>query len=268
MLAEVGFAVAFVLRSLLLLTSSLLFAGCGVWRPTPVPMRTLTLPAACATRPETLIVFLPGSYSLPEDYVEHGFSDRLRQRQVAADILLVDAHLGYYSERDILDRLQLDVIAPARERGYRHIWLVGISVGAYGAMLYSSSAPARSAEIDGIVAIAPYLGNRRYATSVETSGGLKSWPGATQAAPGDVDETLWRWLQTLVARPETPLYLAYGRDDRFAYSDRVLAAALPADHVFSLPGGHDWPVWESLWERLVPILPLPIDRSCAKEAAR
>lgn len=56
---------------------------------------------------------------------------------------------------------------------------------------------------------------------------------------------------------EAPLYLGYATDDRFAFSHRLLAAALPPERVFTTEGGHDWPEWTRLWRRMLPTLPLP-----------
>ena len=225
-------------------------------------MRSVSLAAGCAVAPTTLLVFLPGSYSVPEDYLSHGFVDRVRRQHVAADIALVDAHLGYYSERSILDRLRADVLVPARAHGYVDVWLVGISIGGYGALIHSATAPANEPALAGTVAIAPYLGDRRVTISVDASGSLAGWPLAA-SLPEDIDVALWQWLQRESARrPEPRLYLGYGLGDRFEYSDRMLAAALPAGHVFTAPGGHDWPVWEALWAQMLPALPLPRDASC------
>ena len=240
-----------------------LLAGCAFWQPTRVPMRMLSLPTECAQKPDTLVAFLPGSYSSPEDYVSHGFVAALQRAHVAADILLVDAHLGYYSERSILERLQQDVLAPARAAGYRHVWLVGISIGAYGALLGTAASPALNGNIDGIVAIAPYLGDRRVSISIADAGGLALWPAFAAVPPNEYDVELWRWLQAATRPPQRPaLFLGYGESDRFVYSDRLLAATLPVERVFTAPGGHDWPVWETLWQKMVPALPLPVDASC------
>lgn len=249
-------------RAVLALLAAVL-CGCGLWRPTPVPLRTVVLDAACAQRPSTLLVFLPGSYSLPEDFISHGFVDRVRRQHVAADILLVDAHLGYYTERSILERLKQDVLAPARARGYARIWLVGISVGGFGALLQAAANAEETAYIDGIVAIAPYLGERRLSASIAAAGGLSAWQAPAKPAVPIDEEGLWRWLQAHAAKPKPLLYLGYGDDDRFAASDRLLGAVLPPQRVFTAAGGHDWPVWETLWEAMLPTLPLRRDRSCA-----
>lgn len=237
--------------------------GCALWRPTRVPLRVIDRPAACATRPSTLMVFLPGSYSLPEDFESHGFIAALRRAHVAADVRLVDAHVGYYSEHSILDRLRADVLEPARAAGYRDVWLVGISIGAYGSLLYSTNAPATEPPFAGTIAIAPYLGVRSVSERVRKGGGLAAWQAPASISADEYDLALWQWLQQATrARPEPRLYLGYGRDDRFEASDRLLAAALPANHVFTAPGGHDWPAWEDVWTQMLPTLPLPRDGSC------
>jgi hypothetical protein len=50
--------------------------------------------------------------------------------------------------------------------------------------------------------------------------------------------------RTCVTRP---LYLGYGRDDRFALAYGLLAQTLSPDAVQVVPGGHDWQTWLTLW---------------------
>lgn len=242
-------------------------AGCAfVWRPTTVPLRYLAASAGCAVRPDTLLVLLPGSWSLPEDFEREGFVAAARQRHLAVDLWLVDAHVGYYRERSIVDRLAADIVEPAQARGYRHIWIGGISIGAFGALLY---AQARPAEVEGVIAIAPWLGSPQIARSVGAAGGLAAWkPSAGSTAPDDLDTPFWQGLQQQVtdvagpAKPRLPLWLGYGLADRFVASDDVLAQALPPSRVFTAEGGHDWPVWNALWPRMLAALPLPVDPAC------
>ena len=63
---------------------------------------------------------------------------------------------------------------------------------------------------------------------------------------------VWRWMvrpdaQDMLAK----LYLGYGIRDRFATTNALLGARLPATHVRSLPGGHDWRTWKRLWDAFV-----------------
>ena len=164
------------------LIAPLLLAGCALWRPAVVPMRTLLEPARCTAPADTLLVMLPGSYSLPEEFQSEGFVKIARAQHLAADLRLVDAHVRYYQNRSVIDRLAEDVIRPARAQGYRQIWLVGISIGAVGAMLYADAHPD---DVDGVVLIAPYLGTQLTADEIKRAGGLARWP-SPEVKPDDM----------------------------------------------------------------------------------
>ena len=244
-----------------------MLSACSTMRSPTVPLRTIDHPAHCAAglRPDTLMVLLPGSYSLPEEFEQEGFVRAIRRSGLAADVLLVDAHTGYYFGRTIIDRLRADVVAPALARGYRRVWLVGISIGAVGAMLY---AEARPQDVSGVVIIAPYLGTRLAAKDIRNAGGLATWRAPPFAITDDLDAGLWRWLQTQTnagaqAGSATPIYLGYGLSDRFLYNDEVLARALPRERVFTAEGGHDWPAWNDVWQRMVEALPIERNAGCA-----
>jgi pimeloyl-ACP methyl ester carboxylesterase len=239
-----------------------LLAGCATWRPAVVPVRLLIEPARCEVPVNTLLVMLPGSYSMPEEFRSEGFVKIARAHKLAADLRLVDAHVRYYQNRSVVDRLAEDVIRPARAQGYRQIWLVGISIGAVGAMLYADAHPE---EVDGVVLIAPYLGTQLTAHEIKRAGGLARWP-SPEVTPGDIDTILWHWLQGQTTSKskvkKLTLFLGYGEEDRFRYNDEVLRSALPASQVFTAPGGHDWPAWRTVWERIASVLPVPTDATC------
>ncbi|VTU17030.1 Alpha/beta hydrolase family protein [Variovorax sp. SRS16] len=249
------------MRALLAATGalSLLLGGCGLWRPAKVPMDSTLSKSSCTASAETLLVMLPGAYSRPDEFVREGFLAALDERRLAVDVLRVDAHLGYYNNGSIFERLQADVFAPARAQGYRSIWILGISVGGLGALGYAEMHPG---EIAGIVALAPYLGERLTSTEIANAGGLARWRAPAGPLSNDKGEQrLWRWLQrygTGASSPDLPpLYLGHGQSDRFAFSHQLLAAVLPPERVFTTEGGHDWPQWRRLWHRMLPTLPLP-----------
>ena len=79
------------------------------------------------------------------------------------------AGLAYVYDGSILDRLRADVIEPYRVRGYRRVWLAGISLGGFVAMGYALRHPG---QIEGIVALAPYLGRRTLVQEVAAA----DWP--------------------------------------------------------------------------------------------
>lgn len=215
-------------------------------------------------RADTLLIFLPGAFLQPAEFEREGFVSAVRERGLAADVMLVDAHVSYYYDRTFIERLHAGVIEPQRARGYRAIWLVGISIGGFGALIHEL---ARPGSIDGIVALAPYLGRRPLGAEILKAGGLRAWKAPDGPPPDDEpDRRLWPWLQQYAdpqARRMPPLYLGYGLSDRFASNHRLLADALPASHVFTTDGGHDWPQWSRLWRKVLDVLPLPVRRPAA-----
>jgi len=96
---------------------------------------------------------------------------------------------------------------------------------------------------------APYLGSHLVTSEIERAGGLTAWrPG--ELAADDEERRVWRFIQTQPAR-SLPVHLGLGRADRFAARHRLLAAALAAEQVDLVNGGHDWPTWYQLWERFL-----------------
>jgi putative esterase len=251
-------------RMLAMLPSALALPGCASWVVPPPPrLRTVVDAAPCEPRPDTLLVLLPGSLSPVEEFIEEGYVRTVREQGLAVDLRLVDASVPYYQNRSIVRRLNADVFSPGPKRGYRQTWIAGISLGAVGAMLYARDHPE---DVDGVVLIAPFLGSRLTAIDIRNAGGLKRWPAQFGDADSEIDVSLWRWLKKQVEpgnRHAIPVYLAYGESDRFAFNQKVLAAALPSSRVFTERGGHDWNAWRPLWRRVVADLPIARTRGCA-----
>jgi pimeloyl-ACP methyl ester carboxylesterase len=208
-----------------------------------------------------LVVFLPGRGDGPEDYVEHGFPEALRRAGSPCAMVGVDSHLGYYAEKSIVTRLRDDVIAPARDRGVREVWLVGISLGGLGGLLYTREHPG---EVSGLILLAPYLGEDDMIREVQDAGGLIAYspPPQPHEPPGGQSDfrSLWLFLKGY-AKPDPKLprlYLGYGRSDRFAAPNGLVAKILPPDHVFTADGGHNWRTWRKLWDQFLKSGPLPL----------
>ncbi len=221
-------------------------------------MRTHLELADSPTRADTLLVFLPGAFLPPEAFEREGFVSAVRERHLAADMLLVDANVSFFHDQTFVERLSADVIVPQRAAGYRQIWLVGISIGGFGALIHEL---ARPGAVDGIVALAPYLGRRPLGAAIHKAGGLRAWRAPEGPPPDEeLDRQLWPWLQQYAAPLATktlpPLYLGFGLADRFAANHRLLADALPDGRVFTTEGGHDWPQWSRLWRKVLDVLPL------------
>ena len=98
-------------------------------------MEVIRDPAPGAAK-HILFIMLPGATDKAQDFVDRGFIRALRERNLAVDVIAVDSHMDYYLERTIVERLHQDIVAPALTEGYEQIWLLGISLGGMGCLLY------------------------------------------------------------------------------------------------------------------------------------
>lgn len=211
-------------------------------------------------RERTLLVLLPPAFGTARDFFDHGFVAALRTRHPAVDVAAADALADHYLDQSVVEQLHAGVIAPARARGYRRLWLGGISIGGFGSLLYLER---QRASVDGLILLAPYLGSRLAVNEVLRAGGFEAW-NAPPPAHDDHERALLAWLKTALQPGSAcpPIYLGHGLDDRFAPSIALLAAALPQERVVRMPGGHDWPTWRRLWDALLDRSPFGPETLC------
>ena len=220
----------------------------------------------CPVQAPVLLVLLPGAHMTPAEMRAQGMVRAVRERGLAVDMLLPALALDHLYDGSAFDRLQHSVMQPYRARGYKRIWLAGISMGGYVAMGYAARHPG---SVEGIVAIAPYLGQPGLLQQIASAGGPAAWRARTAAdAAGDVasderddaDLQLWRWITR--RKPDAPaLYLAHGQDDRFADAQGLLAQTIAPARVRTTAGGHDWAPWRKLWADWLDLGLMP--RTCA-----
>lgn len=224
----------------------------GACFPAPLPMTSVTNaevrgPARC------LVVLLPGILDDADDFREEGMLKTLKDAPISADVVAANATFGYYRRGLMPDRLFEDVIEPARaRRDYEHTWLIGISMGGLGALL---SAQKHAEEIDGVILLAPYMGNDDTIASIKRAGDLASWtPPPPKPDPSDdFDVRLWAWLKEVQAgKAFAPdIAMGAGKDDRFRDAHALLAKGLAPGHVFWTSGGHDWGPWNRVLAQLL-----------------
>lgn len=197
-----------------------------------------------------LVVFLPGFGDDAEVFDEHGFNDALRARSLVVDTASAQATFGYYMRRTVLDRLRNDVLLPAKGAGYQQIWLVGISMGGMGVLLAMSKES--SVNIAGGLLLAPYLGDDSLLREIDRAGGLARW-SPLASVNDDYQRDVWRFLKkaTDQSASSPSIYLGAGDRDKLSFGHRILAAALPRNHVFATPGRHDWGPWGTLWAQFL-----------------
>ncbi|MEM9067626.1 MAG: alpha/beta fold hydrolase [Myxococcota bacterium] len=221
-----------------------LLSGCFLSSPTP-PLRFLdhtTSPAQA----RGLVVFLHGLGDNAASFERYGLVETARE--YGWDSIAVGSHFGFYRSFSIVDRLEQDIIGPATRMGYRKIWIVGVSMGGFGALSYAQAHPE---DIDGVVLFAPFLGEPAVVDEIREQG-LNEWRGAMPDEDGRPRQTakIWRWVRAQIESRETPIYLGYGTEDRGAESHAVLANELPEEWVVRRPGVHKWTTWAPLSETL------------------
>jgi pimeloyl-ACP methyl ester carboxylesterase len=205
-------------------------------------MRTLCEPAQAGVTAGTRLLLLPAAYTGPEDFVQAGFVRAVRERHLPLDLVFAEVNLQHLTDRTILRRIRHELVLPARALGCRSIWICGISLGGFIGLAFAER---YTPEIDGLCLLAPYLGNHIITGEIERANGVATWqPG--EPAPDDDERRVWRFIKSHGNHPVS-IRLGYGREDRFANSHRMMAAALSPADVRVVPGGHEWPVWAQLW---------------------
>lgn len=193
----------------------------------------------------TLVVMLPGIRDEAEQFVVAGFVGAASE---PFDVLVADPAISNYFNGRFVDRLRTEVIEPAQARGYDEIWLVGVSIGGYGALLYAGAFPA---DIRGVVLLAPYLGGRRLQRAIAAAGGLEPWAAEARPTPFGA---AWLAFNTLTQRRDSTILLGFGGDDKLAGTYAPLLAALPQSRVYTVDGGHAWTTWAPLWREMKPTI--------------
>ncbi|NJD23828.1 MAG: hypothetical protein FIB06_00310 [Betaproteobacteria bacterium] len=191
-----------------------------------------------------LLVMLPGAYMTATDYADNGFFAAVAARRLALDVIAVDLDLAAISAGEALPPVATGVIAPARWR-YRRVWLGGISLG--GLLALGCAADALT-PLDGLCLIAPYPGSRLTTNAIAEAGGIDIWT-IDAAQQEDPEFRVWNWLRRPPA--DLPVFVGWGREDRFAPGMAAIAARFPEASRCCLPGGHDWPAWQKLWENFL-----------------
>lgn len=217
-----------------------MLSGCLGMAPTEVPLPSIVT-ADITSRHDTVVIMLPGRGDRADTFIREGFEEA--GERWGFDTIATDAHFGYYMKRSLLPRLHDDIVLPAHEAGYDKVWLLGISMGGFGSLLYASENPEL---VDGVILLAPFLGDSSSIEEIEASGGLMSWD-AESSQLEDYEIRIWQWIRDA----ETPLILGYGEADGMADGYRqVLTDVLDPSSVYTLEGGHKWTTWKPLWEQI------------------
>lgn len=232
------------LMSLALLAATLFLAACAPKATIPMPAREYG--HIDSSGQHNLLIILRGIGGSVDDFAKYGLIDEIRTRKIPFDVIVPDAHFGYYKSETLEDRLKEDIIDPAKARGYRQIWLAGFSMGGMGSLFYLRK---HAEDIDGVLLVSPFMGWGSIHKEIQKAGGIKTWI-PEQSKLKDWQRTIWSWVHDYTGHPADypPIYLGYGSKDALTgKGPQLLAEALVSTHVFTLPGDHDYPTFQALW---------------------
>jgi hypothetical protein len=228
--------------SLLLMLGML--AGCYPKGDPSKPIPTVLVPAQQQPA-HRLVVVLPGRGDDIAGLRQAGIAAAIQSQWSDADVVLSGLALDYYMKGGAMRRLHDEIIAPARSRGYREVWLLGASLGGLGALMYDNQWPGT---IDGMVLMAPYLGEKPLLQQIAREGGIARWdpgPMPERVDGHNFQHELWRGLKTWSGDPSRSrnVWLAYGDKDYLRDTMPALTPLLPTSQVLVRPGSHSWTVW-------------------------
>ena len=201
-----------------------------------------------------LIVFLRGMggarncfFNPHECFDEKGFTASVKDRHLPYDMVAPNMHYGYYKDRSFVNRLKEDIIIPAQAKGYKNIWLAGVSMGGLGSIFYLKEHPK---DIKGIVILGPYLGGDDIIDELDEAGGLHKWH------PGDYDPDdqwqadIWAFLKKYPhnSQEAPPIFLGLAEQDLYIKGQEILANYLPQGRVIKIKGKHRFSTFYELWE--------------------
>ena len=221
-----------------------LVSACATGGDVSKPIPTSHFPA---THPaHRLVVVLPGRGDDLASLERKGMTRIIQNAWPDTDVILTGLTMPFYRQGHATTRLQEEIITPAQASGYREIWLMGISLGGMGALMYEHDYPGR---VRGILLLSPYLGNASIHDEVQRAGGLSRWnPGPSRPiGPDTVDHELWHTLKSLGEDPKRAdaFWIAYGNDEPFRTPIERMTPILPPANVAMLPGRHNWKLWIS-----------------------
>ena len=194
---------------------------------------------------DTVIVMVPGALMSPQDFLAAGFDKALAQHWPEAVLVAASIDVNQLDSDACVATLHDQLVAIIATYPQHRLILGGISLGAAVSMQYARQHPAH---IHGLCLLAPYPGSRITTQAIRTAGGPATWR-PTEAQNGDAEFLLWHWM--IQGHGELPVYIGYGRSDRFADGQGLMAEAMPAAMHHFVDGDHDWPTWQMLWQDFV-----------------
>ena len=225
---------------------ALIISGCAA--APEVPMPVLEYGKMDAVDHQNLLILLRGRGGSHHDFEKEGIIEEVRKRGIPFDIVVPNAHFGYYKAEILEERLKEDIIDPARAKGYRNIWLAGFSMGGVGSLFHIRR---YIHDVDGVILTSPFLGWNHILSEIQEAGGLNNW-----TPPPDRENNwqylIWTWIKEYETEKEKypEIYLGFGENDLMTSSGpKLFSQTLEKEHYFSIPGNHNYKTFKKIWRQ-------------------
>jgi pimeloyl-ACP methyl ester carboxylesterase len=213
---------------------------------TPLRLRVDVLGAPNAASPPVTLLLLPPAKASADDFEREGFLEALNAHRIPARVLRSELPLDLYAGQQIVDLLREALREAAGPGQSRPIWVAGISLGGMTALACARDCPGM---FEVVFAISPWPGPRTLWSDIAQAPSVSSWAAASHRTYDD-ERRVWRWLgQGTPGAGE--VLVGWGRSDRFAQGQSLLASALAPPQRLSCEGGHDWDTYRTLWHQFL-----------------
>jgi pimeloyl-ACP methyl ester carboxylesterase len=206
-----------------------------------------------------LLAMVPGMGMCTGDLQARGFITAVEQRHWPVTITTLEPNADAYLDGLAEVRLLRDVEQAQRASGASRIWMAGISLGCRAILGCIRLRPDLA---EGLMLLTPYLASTGLVAEVLRAGGLQSWADVNQGRD-EPDRSFLAWLAATPPARLPQVLVGHALDDRFATTAAMLAGMVPEDRMISVPGGHDWASWTSLWHLMLERDPFGLTASVA-----
>jgi len=196
---------------------------------------------------DVLLVMVPGIGMTAGDIDTQGLIGAAGESHRPIRVVVVDPGFDGYLDGSVETNL-IAAIARARDQFCpRRVWLAGISLGCQALLRCVKRQPDLA---HGLILITPYLASTGLIAEIARADGLRVWSKANTGGT-DPERALMTWLAKTPMSALPRIFVGRAAADRFAMTATLMADLLPADHVVTVPGAHDWASWKALWQLIL-----------------
>ena len=197
-----------------------------------------------------IIVFLPGLYNTAEIFIKEEFFTMARSAGIKADMVAASIDIQHLLQENMIERIEKDIYQVIKNKGYKNIWFVGISLGGLNSLLFYQK---YYNELCGAVVLGPYLADEELTEELQSAGDIRNWKPKLKKDSEMIDQkiqTLWQWLQKMSFKKKlNNIYLGYGDDDKYIDSIKLFHKILNNKKVIIVDGKHNWITGRKIWKQ-------------------